>query len=92
MNAVLWGLLGGLATLAASELLLMWWRPRPVHTFWKLVLLSTVVRTILVLGLLAGVLAGNSLDARQFVPALLGSYFLVLLMETFRHQQVIRSK
>ncbi|MDA1313312.1 MAG: hypothetical protein O2968_08260 [Acidobacteria bacterium] len=92
MNAVLLGLLGGLATLGASELLLRWWRPRPVHTFWKLGLLSTALRTTLVLGLLVAVLASNSLDGRLFVPALLGSYFLALLMETYRHQQVIRSK
>jgi hypothetical protein len=92
MNAVLWGLLGGLATLGVSELLLRWWRPRPVHTFLQLVLLSTALRATLVLGFLGAVLATNSLEARLFVPALLGSYFLALLMEAFRHQQVIRSK
>lgn len=92
MNAVLWGLLGGLATLGVSEVLLRWWQPRPVHTFWKLVLLSSALRTTLVLGLLGAVLATRSLNGWLFVPALLGSYFLALLMTTFRHQQVIRSK
>ena len=92
MIAVFWGLLGGLATLGVSEVLLRWWRPRPVHTFWKLGLLSTAVRTLLVLSLLGAVLASGSLDGRLFAPALLGSYFIVLLVETFRHRQVIRSK
>ncbi|MCZ6666884.1 MAG: hypothetical protein O7B81_16415 [Gammaproteobacteria bacterium] len=92
MSAVLLGLLGGLATLGVSEALLRWWRPRPVHTFLRLVLLSTALRTTLVLGLLGAGLASGSVDGRLYVPALLGSYFLALLVETFRHQQVIQSK
>ena len=92
MNSVLWGLLGGLATLGVSEALLRWWRPRPVHTFWRLALLSVAVRTLFVLSLLGAVLASSSLDGRLFTPALLGSYFAALMTETYRHQQVIRSK
>jgi len=92
MNAVLCGLLGGLATLAVSEALLRWWQPRPVHTFWRLALLSVAARTLLVLSLLGAVLASGSLDGRLFTVALLSSYFVALMMETYRHQQVIRSK
>ena len=92
MNAVVCGLLGGLATVGLSEGLLRWWGSRPVHAFWKLLLLGAALRVVWVLGLLGGVLATGILDGKLFTVALLSSYSLAQMLEALRHRNLIRSR
>lgn len=92
MNAVVCGLLGGLATAGLSEGLLRCWGSRPMNAFWKLLLLGAALRVVWVLGLLGGVLATGILDGKLFTVALLSSYFIAQMLEALRHRNLIRSR
>ena len=92
MTAFVLGLLAGLATIGLSELLIKFWGSRPVHRFWKVLLVGSALRALWVLGLLAAVLTSGVLEPRPFVIALLGSYLVAQVLEGLRHQHLIRTR
>ena len=92
MNAVVFGLLGGLVTIGLSELLIRFWGSRSIHSFWKVLLTGMLLRAAWVLGLLAAVLSSGITATKPFTIALLTSYLVAQVAEGLRYQRLIRTR
>ena len=92
MNAVVLGLLGGLATIGLSEFLIRVYGTCPLPRLWKVLLAGVFLRTLWVLGLLAGALASGIREAKSFTIALLSGYIVAQIFEGLRYQRLIRTR
>jgi hypothetical protein len=86
------GILGGLATIAVSEVVLRFWGTSSLESVWKALITGMVVRAAWILGLLATVAATGVWSPKPFVISLLAGYLVAQVLEGVRYQRQVRTR
>jgi hypothetical protein len=92
MTAMAFGLLGGLATIAVSEVVLRFWGTNSFESVWKALITGIVLRAVWILGLLGAVAATGVWDPKPFVISLLAGYLVAQVLEGVRYQRQVRTR